>query len=123
MLRNEVVFEHVEEQFVLLEDFEAVVVLLCFSLFAHFSDVAHGFAVDDAGSILFGGGGGNDEEVVESVAALDDPIEVLSRDLLAIEIEEDSDRPIVILILLHLEGRKNLALVDQLMVLILVVEL
>jgi hypothetical protein len=106
----------------LFEQLEAVGLLS----FAFFADVAYeggGLSVDDSCRVLFCFVGNHNEEVVEPFAALDYPIEELGRNLLLIEIVEDGNWSVLFFLLVHLEGRENLSLVNQFLSVELILEL
>ena len=107
---HQIVFQDVEKEFVLFEDFEPVRGLFRFAFLAHVGDESLGFPVDSPSCILFGLGGSNNEKVVDILATFDNSVEVFGSDLFSIEVVEDSDG-VVIFVLKHFERGEYLSFV------------
>ena len=115
--------QHVEQQLVLPEDLEFVGRLVSLAL-GHVFNVLSCLSVQNPGGAFPGLAGGHDEEVVDLVAGLDHPVEKVIGDVIALEIVEDRDGPVVLFVLPGLGERgEEIPLVEEFPAVVLVPEL
>ena len=115
--------QHVEQQLVLPEDLEFVGRFVSLA-FGHFLNVLSCLSVQNSGGAFPGLVGGHDEEVVDLVAGLDHPVEKIIGDVIAFEIVEDCNGPVVLFVLSGLGERgEEIPLVEEFPAVVLVPEL
>ena len=121
MFGDEIVFENVEDEFVLSEDLEAEGrLLIIFWFLLQIFDEQGGFAID---AVLFGEFWGYDEEVVDFIAGFEDAVDVVIGDDISFEVVEDGDGARMFFILGFFEWEEEIFFVEEFLVDVEVVEL
>lgn len=124
MLGHQVMLQHVKQQLVLTENLEPVSTHVTFLLATQLVYkvlrllVQHEYRVLSLRLCR-----SHQKEFTDPLTGFDCTIDVLRSDLLPIEIEKDSNRRIDLLVLLDLQWRENLPLIDQFLPLIKLIEL